>query len=709
MKTSIQGYPRLGKKRELKFALENYWDSKITLSELCDISKQIQSDNWNTQSKLSFQPVGDFSLYDKMLDMAVLLGVIPERFAKADYFEMARGAQALEMTKWFNTNYHYLIPEFDSNFPKHPVDHSVILSQIAWAKQCQVKNPVAVLMGPMTFLALSRGAQQPEIIFERYADLLNAIAKTGIDWVQIDEPILATSQNLDALKGYYAKLTGSPLKIIIQTYFDHVGEHYTWLRDLPVEGIGLDFIYGPENFDLITQHGFPHHKLLFAGLIDGRNVFAASKTEVEQCTRFLLEHIPEQQLVLSTSCSLLHVPLTIKGETHLPPGLAFAEEKIREVLGIQFHTEVATKPNPAVRQRIANHKPVERSPYVKRSEIQQAHLNLPTLPTTSIGSFPQTQEIRALRHKLIQKEITPENYDQQIQQYIQDWVRWQEQIGMDVLVHGEFERNDMVEYFAQQLQGFVFTQQGWVQSYGSRAYRAPIVYSDVSRPKSMTVKESVFAQSLTSKPVKGMLTGPVTMLNWSFVRPDLSREQVCKQIALALRDEVLDLEKHGIKMIQVDEPALREGLPLQQDKQQAYLDWAVEAFHWTVNEVQDKTQIHTHMCYSDFENIIEDIRKLDADVLSIEFARSHTQLLELLRDKHYTNAVGPGVYDVHSPAIPSVDDLKKQISKLLDKLPAKQLWVNPDCGLKTRKTDEARQALAHMVEAAREVRPVAIS
>ncbi len=759
MKTAVQGYPRIGARRELKLALEKYWNGKIDATALEKVASDIRKSNWQTLKPLDYVPVGDFSLYDKVLDTACMLGVIPERFRLAPltntadrhplYLAMARGTTiagnnipALEMTKWFNTNYHYLVPEISST-QEYQLNAAELLAQVKEAQTFGIKNALPILIGPLTFLLLSHldegvsFADHLHRVTQAYAQLLANLSELGISWVQLDEPMLVSSQSeayRDALRSCYEQLQATEINILVQTYFDHVGSHYSTLCELPIQAVGLDFVHGAENLEFVEKQGFPQDKTLFAGLVDGRNVFIADIPKIESQLKRLLNKIDADRLVASTSCSLLHVPITVAQESKMPDhvksGIAFAAEKIRELqlIGnnalhriqgdaskidpayeqlIKHRQEFLKHPdrhNNTVQERVDQFAPTARGSFADRDKSQKQHLHLPPLPTTTIGSFPQTKEVRSLRRRLRKGELGLEQYRAEIQKLIETWVRWQEEIGVDVLVHGEFERNDMVEYFGEQLDGFLFTQHGWIQSYGSRCYKAPIVYGDVHRNQPLTVRESVYAQSLTNKPVKGMLTGPVTILNWSFVRDDLGRNQVCKQIALAIRDEVLDLEKNGIRIIQVDEPALREGLPLQAEKHADYLDWAVTCFHWTVNGVQDATQVHTHMCYSYFNDIMPEIIKMDADVISIENARSSNELLQVFREVEYPNYIGPGVYDIHSPNIPTQEELAAQIQGILEVLPAERVWINPDCGLKTRKPEEVRPSITNMVKATMQVR-----
>jgi 5-methyltetrahydropteroyltriglutamate--homocysteine methyltransferase len=754
MQTSIQGFPRMGAGRELKFALEGYWQGTVTEEGLREAGAVVRRANYALYAEcgLDYAPVGDFSLYDKMLDTALMLGVIPQRFAAHEelkgldlYFAMARGTTAwgrqiepLSLKKWFNTNYHYLVPEVSAN-QAYRLHAEELLALVDEAAACGVANPVPVLIGPCTFLALSDVPggvclrSHARAIARLYASLLGELAARGVRWVQIDEPALVMDPlplMREAVEAAFAELARSrSLKICLQTYFDEVGDSYEWIARLPVDAIGLDFVAGPDSLARIREHGWSREggsKKLFAGLVDGRNVWCL---DVERCRATLGELrdlVPEDDLVLSTSCSLLHVPYTVEGETGLPPevrgALAFAKEKCLELQALKSGDEACLADLAArraaflsaagrdcadVRGEAAALTPGHTSrptPGPERLRLQQRALRLPPLPATTIGSFPQTADVRRLRRRWRRGELTDEQYENRIADLIIDCVRRQDEIGLDVLVHGEFERTDMVEFFGEKLDGFVFTRNGWVQSYGSRCVKPPIVYGDVAWRGPMTVEEFECAQAATRKPVKGMLTGPVTILNWSFVRDDLPRRDACRQIALALRKEVAALEAVGAKVIQVDEPALREGLPLRADSRAAYLRWAVECFKLATSGVRDLTQIHTHMCYSEFAEIMDDIIGMDADVITIENVRGGQKLLEAFRDRDYPNQIGPGVYDIHSPLVPSVEQFARRIERICEVLPAAKVWVNPDCGLKTRADEEVYPALENMVQAARAMR-----
>ncbi len=758
---TIPGYPRIGKRRELKRALEGYWSGKRTAAELNETAATIRRANWEAQiaAGLDIVPVNDFSLYDHVLDTCALVGAVPSRFGwDGDVvgpdllFAMARGGAggeaAMELTKWFDTNYHYLVPEFSpgqtfrlaSDKPFAELEEAAALGVPA--------KPV--LLGPVTFLLLGKmheGNVDPlsllDALLPVYAEVVRRLAAGGAAWIQLDEPALVldlTPDQIAAVERAYAALAEAKgaAQLLVQTAYGRVSEAYPALAALPVDGVGLDFARGPENHDLIARHGFPTDKRLVAGVVDGRNVWTNDLVASLDLLTRLQQHVPGERLLLSTSCSLLHVPYDIGLEEELPeairPWLAFAEQKLAEVVTLtravnEGSAAVSTalaanraaiasaassplRRNEAVRRRLASlPDDADRRalPYAERAARQQQRLRLPTLPTTTIGSFPQTAEIRNARKEANTGALSAAAYEAFLEGQIADVIARQEALGLDVLVHGEPERNDMVQYFGEQLDGFAFTRHGWVQSYGSRYVRPPIIYGDVARPAPMTVRWARFAQAQTGKPVKGMLTGPVTILNWSFVRDDQPREATCRQIALAIRDEVADLDAAGIAVIQIDEPALREGLPLRHADQAAYLRWAVACFRLAAAGARPETQIQTHMCYSEFGEIFPDIDALDADVLLIEHARSGEALLEVFRTEGYAKGIGPGVYDVHSPRVPDVPELTARLRAILTVLPADQIWVNPDCGLKTRKPDEVWPALENMVAASRVVRQAARS
>lgn len=745
------GFPRIGKQREWKKAIEAYWSGKLEEAELHRQLAEIRSEHWKLQKNkgIDWIPVGDFSYYDQVLDTAVMFGLVPERFEYdggpvplETYYAVARGsktAAASEMTKWFNTNYHYIVPELGNREPE--LTANLPLQAYLEAKEKLGIDGKPVVLGLYSFLKLSKGAsgnlrEWSQKLLPLYVRVLRELEQEGAAWIQVDEPGLVTfvsDEDLALLQDIYRTISAEvpQARILLQTYFDAV-ERYEEIVALPVHGIGLDFVHGREgNLQALRQHGFPGGKTLAAGVVDGRNIWRSDLPAVQAFIGEIAGLLADDSdLIIQPSCSLLHVPVSAQGEDGLPgvlkDALAFAEEKLEEIAALRqaLHGE-----NPALlaesRQalerlnadpsrsrknvqeavkRIAQ-QPAERlSPFEIRHTEQQRVWNLPLLPTTTIGSFPQTAEVRAARQKWRKGEWTTERYDEFIREEIRTWIGIQEDIGLDVLVHGEFERTDMVEFFGEKLPGFAFTKGGWVQSYGTRCVKPPLIYGDVEFDRPMTVKETAFAQSLTSKPVKGMLTGPVTVLNWSFVRSDLPRETVAYQIALALRKEVEALEEAGITMIQVDEPALREGFPLKPADRGAYIDWAVKAFKITTSSVRDTTQIHTHMCYCEFHDMIDAIRDLDADVISIETSRSHGELIQSFEENTYPLGIGLGVYDIHSPRVPSEEEMMAMVRRALQVLDPKLFWINPDCGLKTRGREETVAALKNMVSAAKRSR-----
>ncbi|MFN4265264.1 MAG: 5-methyltetrahydropteroyltriglutamate--homocysteine S-methyltransferase [Aquabacterium sp.] len=762
------GFPRIGAQRELKFALEAYWKGQLNQAELEATGQRLRRSHWQHQSQLSLTTVGDFSFYDQMLDMSFTLGHLPERARGHtgnpldNYFRVARGRSAPghhahgasccehiaagEMTKWFDTNYHYIVPEFQHD-TAFKLDASRLLAQIAEAKQLDA--PIKpVIIGPITYLALgkSKDGSTKLTLLERllpvYAQLLSTLQAQGVEWIQIDEPILSTDLDADwrhAFHVAYHHLKSVPVKLLLTTYFGPLQDNLHLATQLPVAGLHLDAVSGREDI-VPALNLLPSHKVLSLGVINGRNIW---KTDLN-ATLDWLEPIYARlgdRLWLAPSCSLLHVPVDLIHETRmdaeLKSWLAFAVQKLDE---LQLLAQALRDGREVVRPRLeANQSdcqsrrqatrvhqatvqaalkaaaesqadPTRRplgqrhSPFDSRAPRQATRLQLPAFPTTTIGSFPQTPEIRHVRSQYKAGHLPSSDYETAIRAEIEHCVRVQEELGLDVLVHGEAERNDMVEYFGEQLQGYGFSQNGWVQSYGSRCVKPPILFGDISRPAPMTVAWTQYAQSLTHKPMKGMLTGPVTMLNWSFVRDDQPRAVTCMQLALALRQEVLDLERAGIRIIQIDEAALREGLPLRRSQWASYLDWAVEAFRVCANGVKDETQIHTHMCYSEFNDIIEAIAAMDADVITIETSRSDMELLGAFEQFQYPNDIGPGVYDIHSPNIPSAEQMVALMQQAARRIPAQRLWVNPDCGLKTRQWPEVRPALTHMVQAAKVLR-----
>jgi len=753
------GFPRIGAKRELKFALEAYWKGQSSLDALKQVGKDLRQGNWALQSNLDLAPVGDFAFYDQVLDMSFTLGHLPARVQAFhgdpldNYFRVARGRSAEsgeehaqccggvaagEMTKWFDTNYHYIVPEFTAE-TQFKLDTTRLLAQLAEAQAQNIKAK-PVIVGPVTYLAIGKAkdasdrlALLPQLLVV-YSELLEALAAQGVEWVQIDEPILVTELEAEwqhAFNLAYHQLKSSRVKILLATYFGPLVDNQYLVANLPVAGLHVDAINArSEVVPLINM--LPAHKVLSIGVINGRNIW---KTDLN-ATLDWLEPIAERlgdRLWLAPSCSLLHVPVDLDNEVKLDSEvkswLAFAKQKLDElqVLATALnHGRAAVKVALAVNQVAIDarrtskrvHQPQVKAAletltpqlgqrqnhYVQRAVKQAALLGLPRYPTTTIGSFPQTAEIRHARSQFKAGALNQAAYQQAMKAEIERSVREQETLGLDVLVHGEAERNDMVEYFGEQLEGYAFSQFGWVQSYGSRCVKPPILFGDISRPQAMTVAWIKYAQSLTSKPMKGMLTGPVTILNWSFVRDDQPRSVSCYQLALAIREEVLDLEKAGINVIQIDEAALREGLPLRKSQWKEYLQWAVESFRITANGVADETQIHTHMCYSEFNDIIASIADMDADVITIETSRSDMELLDAFDDFNYPNEIGPGVYDIHSPNIPTQAHIVQLMQKAAERIPAERLWVNPDCGLKTRQWAEVLPALTNMVAAAKTLR-----
>ncbi|MEC4895148.1 MAG: 5-methyltetrahydropteroyltriglutamate--homocysteine S-methyltransferase [Oscillatoria sp. PMC 1051.18] len=742
--TATIGYPRIGKSREVKKALESFWRNKITAESLLQTVKKVEEASWKTQAEAGIDRIGigDATLYDHMLDWSVRLGLIPQRFQAFTglelYFAMARGKEgtpALEMTKWFDTNYHYLVPEINSDIsPK--ADFSDLITTVKRSQTILDKKAVPIILSPVTILRLSRLEQVElaailNLLLPLYRNLLTELKALGIEEVQLHEPALVLG-DAPSLKEHfqtvYTELATVGLDLNLVTYFDDLGESYSWVRELPVAAISLDFTRG-NNLDLIKKHGFPEDKRLGVGIVDGRNIWQIRTDKVLP----LLSEIQTvtSNISLQPSASLQFVPYDATKEKQLPEQLrnvlSFAEQKLQEVRFLARslsgdntqNTQELTEDlinanweafyqfnpaNDAVKAKVDNLSPQDFQRSLSYSLRIAKQIPLPPLPTTTIGSFPQTQEVRKLRLKFKKGNITESEYQQAIASEIAKCIKIQEEIGLDVLVHGEFERTDMVEYFGQQLAGFAFTEHGWVQSYGSRYVRPPIIYGDVVRTAPMTVREYKIAQALTTKPVKGMLTGPVTILNWSFPRNDLSRRDQAFQIALALREEVADLEQAGARIIQVDEPALREGLPLKLERWSDYLSWAVDAFRLATASVAPETQIHTHMCYCEFGDIIKDIERLDADVISIENSRSNNRTLQEVTEGGYSHQIGNGVYDIHSPVVPTTEQLVSQLKAGVANLPLRQIWVNPDCGLKTRRWEEVVPALKNMVEAAKELR-----
>ncbi|MDS3997250.1 5-methyltetrahydropteroyltriglutamate--homocysteine S-methyltransferase [Staphylococcus capitis] len=752
IKTSNLGFPRLGRKREWKKAIESYWAKKINKAELDQTLTDLHKENLLLQKNyhLDSIPVGDFSLYDHILDTSLLFNIIPKRFQGREVdddllFDIARGNKehvASALIKWFNTNYHYIVPEWDNVEPK--VEKNTLLERFKYAQSINV-NAHPVIVGPITFVKLSKGGNQSfeekvQTLLPLYKEVLSSLIQAGAEYIQIDEPILVTDDSEsyeDITKEAYEYFAQAGLgeKLVIQTYFERV--HLKFLSSLPVGGLGLDFVHdNGYNLKQIESGDFDSSKSLYAGIIDGRNVWAADIEAKKQLIETLQQYT--NQLVIQPSSSLLHVPVSLDDETldeSIAEGLSFATETLDESIaeGLSFATEKLDELD-ALRRLFNNNDSAKydelkaryerfqsqsfknleydfdsvptsrKSPFSERKQKQYARLNLPDLPTTTIGSFPQTREVRKYRADWKNRRITDAEYQEFLQNEIARWIKIQEDIGLDVLVHGEFERNDMVEFFGEKLQGFLVTKFGWVQSYGSRAVKPPVIYGDVKWTEPLTVKETVYAQSLTDKPVKGMLTGPVTILNWSFERVDVSRKVVQDQIALAIDEEVLALEEAGIKVIQVDEPALREGLPLRSEYHNQYLKDAVNSFKLATSSVHDETQIHTHMCYSQFGQIIHAIHDLDADVISIETSRSHGDLIKDFEDINYDLGIGLGVYDIHSPRIPTEEEITTAINRSLQQIDRSLFWVNPDCGLKTRKEDEVKDALTVLVNAVKKKR-----
>jgi len=752
------GFPRIGAERELKFAQEAYWKGQTSLSDLKAVGAELRKQNWQTQAALDLAPVGDFAFYDQMLDMSFTLGNLPERVrgfegdALDNYFRVARGRSAAaaetccgpegvaagEMTKWFDTNYHYIVPEFLAN-TEFQLDSTRLIEQIREAKALNV-NVKPVIVGPVTYLALGKAKDDSDKLallprlLTVYQQLLDAIAAEGVEWVQVDEAILVTeleSAWKNAFETAYRALSTSQVKILLTTYFGQLQENLSLVAGLPVAGVHLDAINARNEVASLIEK-LPANRVLSLGIINGRNIW---KTDLNGLLDWL-EPIAEQLgdcLWIAPSCSLLHVPVDLDSEKKLDgeikSWLAFAKQKLEELrvikqaltagrasvkaeLDANQAAIISRRNSPRVNNaavkaavvKIDSQLGQRKSPFAQRAGKQAAILNLPKYPTTTIGSFPQTADIRKTRNQFKAGKIDEATYVTAMQSEIARCVKEQETLGLDVFVHGEAERNDMVEYFGEQLDGYAFSEFGWVQSYGSRCVKPPILFGDISRPHPMTVKWIQYAQSLTKKPMKGMLTGPVTILNWSFVRDDQPRSVSCRQIALAIRNEVIDLETAGVQIIQIDEAALREGLPLRRSEWKDYLNWAVESFRIAANGVADETQIHTHMCYSEFNDIIEAIAQMDADAITIETSRSDMELLEAFENFKYPNDIGPGVYDIHSPNIPSEDQIISLMKKAAERIPAERLWVNPDCGLKTRQWNEVVPALTNMVSAAKKLR-----
>ena len=745
-KNYVIGFPRIGEKRELKKVLEKYWAKQTDFNEVKYVAEQLKKRHWNYQkeAKIEFISSNDFSYYDNMLDTSILLGAIPKRFESLKdeelYFTMARGNEtcvAMEMTKWFNTNYHYIVPEISKN-TIFKLNSKKVIEEYKEARELGIKTKIN-LIGAITYLGLSKSVDNSDIflhinnVVEVYKELLLEISKLDDEVVvQFDEPLFVKdldSKVLSLIKPVYDALASvTPnIKIVVTTYFEHSNEATKVLVNTPIWAIGLDFIHGNKNLEIL-EFIKNSNKVLIAGVIDGRNIWKSNFQSKIQLLNKVSKIINKENIIVSTSCSLLHVPFTLKYEDNLDKEikswLAFANEKLQELslVSKQFfdfklnldeisvirknaeennQRKISSKiHNIKIQDEIKNLKTFERADkFQDRIKVQKEFFNYDFLTTTTIGSFPQTPEIRENRKNFKANLISKDIYEQEIKKYIDDCVAFQDEIGLDVLVHGEPERNDMVEYFGEMLDGFAFTQNAWVQSYGSRCVKPPLIYGDVNRENPMTVEWIRYAQSKTKKVMKGMLTGPVTILNWSFVRDDISRSEVTKQIAFAISKEVNDLQNAGIKMIQVDEAAFKEGYPLRIENMKIYAQWAVENFKLSVSSAVIDTQIHTHMCYSEFNDIIKTIEAMDADVISIETARSGNRLLRIFKDVAYKQEIGPGIYDIHSPRISSVGEMVLQIKSLLEVLPKEQLWINPDCGLKTRKWPEVKESLKNMVEA----------
>lgn len=745
MTATIVGFPRIGENRELKFITEKYFKHEATEEELKERAKDLRQHDRKLllDSGLTNFTSNHFSFYDQMLDAAFLFNVIPENIAELDlsdldkYFALARGYQgkkgdvkAWPMKKWFNTNYHYIVPQFTADTDVKLAGTKIFDEFVEAKEDGTITRPV--LVGPFTLLQLSEfhGCVKEDFVgafIEAYANIFKRLEDLGANWIQLDEPSLVKDldeRELALFKALYEPLLlqKGKLKVLAQTYFGDVRDAYDVLLKLPFNGIGLDFVEGRKTSELV-ERGFDEGKVLFAGIVNGKNIWRNNY----QKTLDLLKKLNVKNLVLTTSCSLLHVPYTVASEEleeDVTKHFAFAEEKVKELVELDAllknqspeflrkNAKLFEKPrvleNAELHQKIADLKPeafVRQPEFAVREKIQKQEFNLPLLPTTTIGSFPQTREVKQKRAAFRKHEISQEEYDEFIAERIDSWIGFQEEIGLDVLVHGEFERNDMVEYFGQHLEGYVFTKKAWVQSYGTRCVKPPIIWGDVSRKDPITVRWSVYAQKQTKKIVKGMLTGPVTILNWSFPREDISIKESTLQLALAIREEVLDLEKNGIRIIQIDEAALREKLPLRRsDWQSEYLDWAIPAFRLVHSGVKPETQIHTHMCYSEFNDIISAIDDMDADVISFEASRSNLEILDELKEKNFKTEVGPGVYDIHSPRISTVEEIEQALHRILAKVKKEKVWVNPDCGLKTRGEKETKASLKNLTQAAQNIR-----
>lgn len=756
MNSAVTGFPRVGKLRELKFASEKYFRGEISGEELAKTAAKLRKENWQRQkeSGINYIPSNDFSFYDTMLDLAVLLNAVPKCYKELNlsaldtYFAMARGYQgeagdvpALAMKKWFNTNYHYIVPEIEED-TKIKLNSDKPFDEYIEARNAGIQTK-PVLIGAFTFLKLAvyHGGKTDEDfapqVIDAYIEILHKFAKLGAEWIQFDEPALVTDlkdKDIRLFETIYKRLLSekSGLKILLQTYFGDIRDCYKNVTALDFDGIGLDFIEGKKTNELIQNYGFPKDKILFAGLVNGRNIWKCDYEKTLSVINEIRKYADD--IVLSTSCSLLHVPYTLENESNMRDEIkihfAFAFEKLNELKELGELAETAdykeqetfiNNKNVFAQERIMRNEEIGRQvaalseeDFVRvperaiRQKLQREVLGLPLLPTTTIGSFPQTQEVKKNRSRYKKGEIDKAAYDKQVYEFIRECIEKQEKLGLDVLVHGEYERNDMVEFFGENLEGYVFTEKAWVQSYGTRCVKPPIIFGDIKRNAPITTAYSAYAQSLTDKPVKGMLTGPVTILNWSFPREDISLKEMAYQIGIAIREEVLDLEKAGIRIIQIDEAAIKEKLPIRKsDRYSDYLDWAIPAFRLCHSGVKAETQIHTHMCYSEFNDIIKDIDNMDADVISFEASRSKLTILDAIKKAGFETEVGPGVYDIHSPRVPSVEEIEEALKIMLTKIDREKLWVNPDCGLKTRGTAETDASLKNLVEAAKKIRQLA--
>lgn len=751
MKNSIISYPRIGANRELKFAIEKYFKAQSSKEELLETAKNLRARHWKDiqNAGIDFIPSNDFSLYDNVLDTAVLFNIIPKRYKDLnldpldEYFAQSRGYQgkngdtiALAMKKWFNTNYHYLVPECD-DASIIALNGDKIFKEYLEAKELGIETkPVLVGIFTLFKLIAFKDENTKELakdkLLQAYIELFKKLNSLGVAWLELDEPYLVYDLNQEDIalfEEFYKELLKhkGEVKVLLQSYFGDLRDIYTKLLESDFDALGLDFVEGKESLNLIQKYGFTNDKILFAGIVNGKNIYANDYSKSLKLIKELQKYT--QNIVINTSCSLLHVPYSTEFETKLDSSylklFSFAKEKLKELQDLkaiinsneenplfkanqELFKNIPNRLDEKVKARLQILKKedfVRKPEFKERIQIQKEFLKLPLLPTTTIGSFPQSADVRSNRLAFKQEKISAQNYTEFNQQKIKECIQIQEEIGLDVLVHGEFERNDMVEYFGENLKGFLFTQNGWVQSYGTRCVKPPVIWGDVSRTKPITLAWSKFAQGLSKKIVKGMLTGPVTILNWSFPREDISLKESTEQIALALRDEVLDLENAGIKIIQIDEAALREKLPLRKsDWHSEYLDWAIPAFNLVHSGVKTKTQIHTHMCYSEFSDILKEIDAMDADVISFEASRSNLNLLDTLKAVNFQTEVGPGVYDIHSPRVPSVEEISSTIEKILNKLPKEQIWINPDCGLKTRGYEEVVAALKNLVIATQKIR-----